>query len=89
MLTSYQAEVVAAVGDGELICIECLEARLDRGEDEPWREFAARVPDEWRLLSRYEVTEINADALDGTGVWCDECGDLIDEPFELEADDEE
>lgn len=60
MLTGYQAEIVAFIGDGEFVCYDCAHKALDAGE------FAAA---ENGLGSLSPVSRYSVDEIDGERTW--------------------
>lgn len=66
MLTSYQCEVVAFIGDGFIVCADDGHKRLDQGEAEGLQP-----------LIRYTVDDEFPEGLN-----CEDCGEEITEPAE-------
>jgi hypothetical protein len=83
MLSGYQLVTVAYHGeDGEIFCEECYASppgnvSLDANEADDYEQSKA--------ISQYEANELARD----DGLYCDDCGVAIIEPYDGPIDDED
>ena len=79
MLTGFQAEVIAFVTDGEIVCYKHVNEEFAGSgkvnENLPYWEYISELEEAsgYSALSRYSLEE----GSEGRGEWCGQCGDEL------------